>query len=470
MTRRVLFISHNHPSIRPGGAENYAVELADSFRAAGEDVILLAKGGAPLGRSGRVHEGTIVTPIDGRSDEYFFFTEPYVYDWLNGTITDKDFYTLHFRRFLEAVRPDVVHLQHALFLGYDVLREIRTTLPDAVIVYTLHEFSAICHRDGQMVRTFGHDELCDHANARRCHECFPEISPQDFFLRERFIKGQFEMVDTFVTPSRFLRDRFVAWGLDPGRILHEPNGRVAPPAVARPSSRERRTRFGFFGQITRFKGLDVLLEAMALLRAETSGTNSELADLVAALGLGPTSGAPAEDRPHLWVHGANLDLQLHEYREHVGDLLAATSADVTLVGAYRPEQLPELMEEIDWVVVPSIWWENAPLVIQEAFTHGRPVICSDIGGMAEKVTDGVDGLHFRARDPRSLAATIQRASTEPGLWDQLAGGISPTHDMDDHRTWLSNLYGELARRPRAGRVTEVPTTVRSRSASRRVSP
>ena len=35
--------------------------------------------------------------------------------------------------------------------------------------------------------------------------------------------------------------------------------------------------------------------------------------------------------------------------------------------------------------------------------HGRPVICSDIGGMAEKVTDGVDGLHFRGGDPEDLA-------------------------------------------------------------------
>ena len=56
------------------------------------------------------------------------------------------------------------------------------------------------------------------------------------------------------------------------------------------------------------------------------------------------------------------------------------------------------MAEIDWVVVPSIWWENSPLVIQEAFLHGRPVICSDIGGMAEKVRHGVDGLHFRVGD------------------------------------------------------------------------
>ena len=71
---------------------------------------------------------------------------------------------------------------------------IRRVLPDAPIVYTLHEFLPICHRDGQMVRTSA-TELCTEASPRRCHECFPEISQQEFFLRERFVKAHFEHVD-----------------------------------------------------------------------------------------------------------------------------------------------------------------------------------------------------------------------------------------------------------------------------------
>ncbi len=82
-----------------------------------------------------------------------------------------------------------------------------------------------------------------------------------------------------------------------------------------------------------------------------------------------------------------------------------------MAGRYdRTRVAGELMAEVDWVIVPSIWWENSPLVIQEAFTYGRPVICSGIGGMAEKVTDGVNGLHFRVGDPRSLAETMRRAA------------------------------------------------------------
>jgi len=77
----------------------------------------------------------------------------YDYDWTFGTIRhDKELFTKHLRAFLEAVQPDIVHLHHTMFFGYDVLREIRNTLPSAPIVYTLHEYMPICHRQGQMLR------------------------------------------------------------------------------------------------------------------------------------------------------------------------------------------------------------------------------------------------------------------------------------------------------------------------------
>ena len=89
------------------------------------------------------------------------------------------------------------------------------------------------------------------------------------------------------------------------------------------------------------------------------------------------------------------------------------------------------MAETDWVVVPSRWWENSPLVIQEAFMHGRPVICSGIGGMAEHVQDRVSGLHFEVGDDQSLADVIwKRPSVRiPGASSRagcLASGRSRT--------------------------------------------
>ena len=85
-------------------------------------------------------------------------------------------------------------------------------------------------------------------------------------------------------------------------------------------------------------------------------------------------------------------------------------------GSYTLDDLPNRMARVDWCVVPSTWWEIFGLVVSEAWMFGKPVICSDVGGPAERVEDGVSGLHFAMRDHRALARTIQRAATEEGLW------------------------------------------------------
>jgi glycosyltransferase involved in cell wall biosynthesis len=86
--------------------------------------------------------------------------------------------------------------------------------------------------------------------------------------------------------------------------------------------------------------------------------------------------------------------------------------------------------------VPSIWWENSPVVIQEAFSYGRPVICSDIGGMAEKVNHRVDGLHFKVGSPEDLARTIESVVAGEVSAEALAGNtrvpISVPDSADAH--------------------------------------
>ena len=96
---------------------------------------------------------------------------------------------------------------------------------------------------------------------------------------------------------------------------------------------------------------------------------------------------------------------------------------VSFNGAYGLDQIQSRMAPVDWTIVPSVWWEIFGLVISEAWMFGRPVICSNVGGMAERVTHEVDGLHFEMGDPASLAATIRRACTEDGLWERLHAAV-----------------------------------------------
>ncbi len=428
--RKVLYIAHNHPSVRPGGAETYALELYEAMKEQDTfEPILLVKGGPPLSPHGQTHSGTFFGPVNSDPNQYFFYTDGYEYDWVFGTIQGKDFYTKHFRQFLTAWQPDVVHFQHTMFLGYDLIREVRTTLPRAAILYTLHEFMPICHRQGQMVRTVNEEERCLEDSPRRCHECFPAVAPATFFMRKRFVQSQFQLVDQFLAPSHFLRQRYIDWGLPAEKIAFEEYGRRDLPVLAREEPVERpRNRFGYFGQFTPFKGVKVLLEAMKELARE-DGT-----------GRRP---AASPSRPHAWLNGANLDMQPGTFQNEIRALLEETRDDVTLAGRYSQDQLGNLMANLDWVIIPSIWWENSPLVIQEAFLHGRPVLCSDIGGMAEKVANGVNGLHFRAGDPIDLARAMRRAATTPGLWDTLRAGVPGIYAMTESVEKLGRLYDTL---------------------------
>ena len=421
--RRVLFVCHNHPRTRPGGAETYAHELHLALREREDwDSVFVARSGPPHSPDARPHATTALSPRE--QDEYLLYPDGYDFDWLFGTMRrSKELYTRHLRELLLDLRPDVVHFQHTLFIGYDAIREVRRTLPHAAIVYTLHEFLPICHHKGQMVRTKTH-ALCAEATPQRCHECFPEISPRTFFLRRRFIQAQLEQADLLIAPSATVRDRFVGWGIESGRILLEDYGRTGlgdRPQAWRP---EPHDTIGYFGQLNPFKGVDVLLEGVQMAAAQ--GTELRLR-----------------------IHGANLDLAERRFRSRLEELLADAGDRVEFAGSYEPDELDELMAAVDWVVVPSIWWENSPLVIQEAFARGRPVICSDVGGMAEKVADGVSGLHFARADAGDLAATLARAVGTPGLWDRLRAGIPAVPSMDDHLDALTGAYEELLDRQAA---------------------
>lgn len=415
---KVLYICHNHPSLFPGGAEAYAFELHRAMRASPDfEPIFLARIGSTPSVQRHTHPGTPFSPVNGDGDQYFVHTDTGVFDFFYMTSLDKELYTKHFHDFLLAYQPDIVHIQHTLFLGIDLVRQVHNTLPGVPIVYTLHEYLPICHRDGQMVRT-GSNELCLKSSPRRCNECFPHIPPQNFFMRSRFIQSHFSLVDLFLAPSEFLLERFVDWGIPREKIVFEEYGRLPGQPIVRSKEERPRSRIAFFGQFNFFKGVNVLLRAMSFLGEE--GCNV-----------------------HLWLHGANLELQPDAFQNEFRSLLKATEENVTFVGRYEHDQLPGLMSNIDWVIVPSIWWENSPLVIQEAFQYGKPVICSNIGGMAEKVNDGVNGLHFRARDAYDLAQTIQRAISTPGLWEQLHQGIPHIYHMDDHVASLAEKYHSL---------------------------
>ncbi|MFC3093093.1 glycosyltransferase [Alteromonas sediminis] len=378
---KVVFISHGHPDLSKGGAEVASWNLYQLLKSEGVECLYIARADE------KSHGGSTFSQ---RGDEVLFHTK--IQDWFSLSSGNTKALFGDLGKLLKSFSPDIVHVHHYAHMGIEIFSAIRRAVPKAKIVFTLHEFMAMCFHNGQMV-TKDKLKLCNKAVFSDCHGCFPQHSPGDFFLRKQYILDHFSHVDQFVSPSEFLAERYVEWGIpeDKMTVLENVLPDVEPIAPRALSDGDKRYRFAFFGQINPYKGLDLLLQAIALL---PQAIRSKI---------------------RLDVHGANLDVQQSSFKEKVTELLEEVEDVVHLRGQYDADQLPSRIAECDWVVMPSIWWENSPVVIQEAIRFGRPLIGANIGGMKEKI-EGKAGLTFEVRSAASLADTIKRA-IEPDVFD-----------------------------------------------------
>ena len=395
MKQRILVVSHGHPDFSLGGAEIAAYNLFEAFKKNDdvEDTWFLARADRGRGVTGQIHKR--------RDNEYLW--EQGVADWHLMKSAHQESITTWFVDLLKSLKPTIVHIHHYAHIGLEFIRAIKRYDSSIKVYLTLHEYMAICKHNGQMVKTGEGMKLCSSESFDECRGCFPENTAEDFWLRKHTFKSTFDLADGFISPSEFLRQRYIDWGINEDDIVMIENGQTDEPTLpARTlNDGETRNRFGYFGQVNPYKGIDILLEA---LKSMKKGERDSLI---------------------VEIHGANLEQQSGEFKEKVQKLAKKLIKEGCLrwVGPYRPDEQMERMKAIDWVVVPSIWWENSPMVIQEAFVAGRPLIVSDIGGMKEKVRDNIDGLHFSARNPVDLASKRLHAAKSSTLWEECSKNI-----------------------------------------------
>lgn len=367
--RHVLVAAHSHPALTKGGAEIAAFALHRALAEAGRWSSTF------LGCGGEARPGAAIGQPFG-ADEYLYAPGPF--DWFTFTNRNEDF-APEFAALLARLRPDILHFHHYAQFGVEAFAIARRALPSVRLVLTLHEYQAICNHFGQMV-TRPDRVLCHEASPTACHRCFPENSTVDFFLRRHWLQSFFALVDAFIAPSHFLADRYVEWGLPRAR-MHVIANAIAP-AAPKPSAARRSPRFevGFFGQMSPLKGIGVLLDAARELDDDKAITINIFGD----------------DRN-----------QPEAFRAELAARFTDLPARVRLRGRYDNARVDALMRGMDAIVVPSVWWENAPVVIEEALRNRIPVLTSDIGGMAEAVHEGRDGFHFPVGNPAELAALIR---------------------------------------------------------------
>ncbi|NNU80984.1 glycosyltransferase [Halovulum dunhuangense] len=417
---RIAIIAHAHPQTSLGGGELAAHGQFRALQAAGEEATFLgicsdeAAARRIFGPAARLQQLGVqdfclrLPPMD-----------PFTMD--QARAEDEDWLV----DLLVGLEAEVYHFHHFWNIGAGTIRRLRAARPDARLVCTLHEYAAICANHGQMV-TAGGQDLCSRSGPVACATCLAGRAPVDFVLRRARLLRMLDQFDLLISPSLFLRQRMEEWGIAPGRISVLENGLDMPdagPEDTLETLAERARTFAFFGSATPTKGLDVLVRAASRL----AGKRQQGRQVSIAVH-GVTRGRFEELWPGLDVP-PNLRFQ----------------------GRYAPGEAVSLMRGYGWVVVPSTWWENAPVVIEEARAARTPVIASGIGGMLEKTQ--AFGRHFPPGDAVGLADLMTRLAGDVTALIEHRQAITPPLSHAQYlKAWHGLLAGLAARGDRPGRL------------------
>lgn len=421
---RVLLVSHRYPPAHTAGTELYAAQLAAQLAARGHDVQIFCAekdvGRRDLTLHRREHEGLVVHELVQN-----MYLNHFRDTWDHPRIEER------FQEVLREVRPDVVHVHHLLYLSSGMLAAAKAS--GARVVMTLHDFWFECPRFGQLVHADG--EVCHEVDTDRCGTCLPTFPWRQSDLargvgkviagvnsllgvdfsgaalaatrkggrpvewappsaedanyykvqaetRSKALRSRaLEHVDLFLAPSAFLANRMVEFGLPQDRVEVLASGvdRSRFGEVAR-TARGDKLRVRFLGTLVPLKGAHVLLDAIEGVE-----------------GLEVSIHGPDEFQPSY----------VEELRER------AASLGVEFGGALDRAGVAEALGNTDVLVVPSLWFENRPLIILEALASKTPLLVSDLGGLIELVEDGDAGWRFPFGDAQALAAHLIRLRDDP---------------------------------------------------------
>ena len=289
------------------------------------------------------------------------------------------------RELLQRERPDLIHAGHTLRVV-----DFLTVAAELGIPYllTLTDFGVICPNCKLLTER---GQLCHGPRGgEACRSGCPTLRQKQVRQRLDQMLRLLQQAAQVVAPSHFLADKVarefssldlkvIPYGMDTQAL--QPNSRCYPNAEP--------LRFCFAGALIEAKGVELLLSAFQALpdrnsRLEIYGTGPLLPTVQRA--------AQADQR-------------------------------ITYGGCYAIEQLNGLLNRVDVVVVPSVWHENLPLVMQEAQAASVPTLVSDVGGMTECVTDGVNGFTFRVGDVADLQRKMQVIIDQPAILNGIKENI-----------------------------------------------
>jgi glycosyltransferase involved in cell wall biosynthesis len=236
-------------------------------------------------------------------------------------------------------------------------------------------------------------------------------------LRADFLKKRMNKLDRVIVPTHLMNEMLVKNGLHPSKVVFSRFGiNTSVSTIGRNKQGAiSKLRVGFIGSLSEHKGVHILISAFRSLPANTSA--------------------------ELKIYGKGDDPgYIEKLRQLAGD-----DQRIKFCGTFPNGMISNILDELDVLVVPSIWYENTPLVIYSAQTAGRPVIATNLAGMAEVVHHGKNGLLFESGNIAGLASAIQRLMQEPGLLGQLAANAVKPKSISEYVTELQNIYDDVLR-------------------------
>jgi glycosyltransferase involved in cell wall biosynthesis len=447
---RILLAVHTFFPNWRAGTEVYALNIARTLRKLGHQVQVVCYEPA-------AHFTAYVTGVDEFYEGlpvhriYFNPNQPnrLLHEYFNSHIEK---YLIDFYR---RVRPDVVHVLHAMHLSaatitaakqvglpvvctatdfwyicptYRLLRVDNSICPGPVNFlqcmrcYALpnrkwdRAFASVA-RSEVLVRALG--SACDfasHVPGLRSTSKLRQL--QNVIARPRRLREILELVDVLIVPTQNTYRVLTQNGIKAKRFLILEYGLSLPPGIRTAKTPSQKLRIGYIGTLEYAKGPHILLRAFESL------SKQENLELV--------------------VYG---DRRTHpDYFAHL-QRIASSDRRIRFAEPFPNELIGSILSNIDLLVIPSIWYENAPLVLYSAFATKTPVVVSNTGSLVDVVCHGRSGLVFEVGNAEDLARQIELVLEDPSLLEKLRQGIPAVKSIDQNVSELLEIYATLSAHP-----------------------
>ncbi len=424
---KIMFVSSGFLPLNVGGVELHVYNLAKELKRQGHDVLVFCREYAP-GKEEFALERTMYEQIQvARMNYKFTDCDSFEKIYSNPNIARI------FRSVMKEYAPDLLHIHHLSCLTVDIAKIAKEA--GVPVVMTLHDFWMGCPRGQRITSSLA---TCPEIMLNKCLPCLRELWPsffeggqhsgnkaeadaRDLGMLENYhadIRGVLDGVDRLVTPSRFMKDVYIRFGISGARIAVVENGLDHDLFKNTVHARSSLTRFGYIGSILPSKGVHILIEAFKLIGAS---------DL----------------RLNIWGEVLPFHKDTN-YGHRLAVLTKGWESSIQFHGRYENKELPGMLSNIDVLVVPSIWYEAFCLTMREGFLAGVPVIASNFGAMAEAVEDNETGLLFNVGDCVDLSRKMARLMDDASLRRKLIESPKNVFTVKENLAGLKKVYSDVS--------------------------